>query len=224
FADALEQARRDPQLARWFDEQRMLDQTIFQALKWVEAPVSAQQLLVGQISTAKERNPWQRWLPLLALAALVVISAIVLVGPLGANRPGDTLKAFQKDALALVAPEPAINLSLLTPSLAATRAYIVQAHGPVAPGVPAALRAMPTAGCLVTEWHHHRLSLTCFVMPGNRLVHLLVVPKDALDGARLPEGLQTAEGWHIAYREGQGMVMLWATHAPMEEFRQILQS
>ncbi|MBV9492575.1 MAG: hypothetical protein JO069_23020, partial [Verrucomicrobia bacterium] len=126
FADALEQARRDPQLARWFEEQRVLDQTLFQALKRVEAPVSAQQLLVGQISTAKARNPWQRWAPLLALAALVVISAVVLVGPLGANRPGDTLKAFQKDALALVAPEPAINLSLLTPSLAATRAYIVQ--------------------------------------------------------------------------------------------------
>ena len=82
---------------------------------------------------------------------------------------------------------------------------------------------MPIAGCLVTEWRHHCLSLTCFVMPGNRLVHLVVVPKDALDGARLPEGLQPVEGWHLAYRERDGMVMLWATHAPVDEFKRILQ-
>lgn len=153
-----------------------------------------------------------------------MISGIVLVGPLGVNYAGSAVEAFQKDALAMAAAEPAIKLDLVTSSLPETQAYIAKEQGPLALGVPAALRAMKTVGCRVTEWHHYRMSLTCFLTPENHFVHLVVLPKEALAGARLPEALPTADGWRIAYRERDGMVMFWATHAPVEEFRQILQS
>lgn len=224
FADALKQARLDPQLGWWFAQQRAIDRRIAQELKQIEAPASAKELVVTPVPTAKPSNLRRHGILLLVSAALVVISGIVLVGPLGVNRAGSAVEAFQKDALAMVAAEPAIKLDLVTSSLPETRAYIAKQQGPLAPGVPVALQTMKTVGCRVTEWHHHRMSLTCFLTPGNHFVHLVVLPKEALANARLPEALPTADGWRIAYRERDGMVMFWATHAPVEQFLQILQS
>ena len=148
------------------------------------------------------------------------------MGPLSVTRSSNDriLAVFQKDAFSMLAGQPGPKLDLVTPSLPATQAYIAEKQGPLAPTLPAALKEMPTAGCLVTEWHDHRISVTCFLTPEGQLVHLVVLPEDALAGARLPDTFQTADGWRFAYRERGGVVMFWATHAPMNEFRNLLQS
>ena len=230
FTDALEQARLDPELGRWFEEQRAFDHRIFQAVQRIEPPVPLKEVLTAaaQGPKARTRPRARSWIPWLALAAVLVVSGLLLVGPLGVNRynndSNDTLAAFQKDALAMLSGQPGPKLDFMTPSLPATQAYIAREQAPLAPTLPAALRNMQTAGCLVTEWRHHRISVTCFLAPGGELVHLVVVPRAALAGARLPGTFQTADGWRIAYRERDGLVMFWATHAPMDEFRNLLQS
>jgi hypothetical protein len=229
FTDALQQARLDPELGKWFEEQRAFDHRIVQAVQRIEAPASLKGVLMAAVQGPKVRSrtrPRSR-IPWLALAAVLVINGLILVGPLGVNRSrnaSDALAEFQKDALAMLSGEPGPKLDLMTPSLPATQAYIAKEQGPLAPTLPAALRGMHTAGCLVTEWHRYRISVTCFLAPGGELVHLVVLPKEALAGARLPGTFQTANGWRIAYRERDGVVMFWATHAPMDEFRNLLQS
>ncbi|MBW0001767.1 MAG: hypothetical protein JO015_21935 [Verrucomicrobia bacterium] len=228
FTDALQQARLDPELGKWFEEQRAFDQRIFQAAQRIKTPASLKEVLIAVAQGAKARPrsrsriPWS-WL---ALAAVLVIAGLVLVGPLGVNRSNgeNTLAVFQQDALAMLSGQPGPKLDFLTPSLPATQDYIAKEQGPLAPTLPAALKGMHTAGCLVTEWHHYRISLTCFLMHDGQLVHLVVLPKDALAGARLPGDFQAADGWRIVYRERDGMVMFWATHAPMNEFENLLQS
>jgi hypothetical protein len=225
FADALEQARRDPQLGQWFEEQRTFDQSIFQELKRIEAPSSASDFLLRRIQAAQPRNGSRPWIPWLALAAVLVIIGVVLVGPLGMNRSdGNTVAAFQRDALAMLSVQPGPRLDLATSSLPETQVYIAKEKGPLAPTLPPALWGVNTAGCRVTEWHNHRISLTCFQVPGGQLIHLIVLSKNALDNDRLPSAFQTTDGWWVAYRERDGMVMFWATRAPIEEFRRILQS
>jgi hypothetical protein len=225
FTDALQQARLDPELDKWFEEQRAFDQRIFQAMQRIEAPASLKEVLTAAAQGPKARPRPRSRIPWLALAAVLVVSGLLLVGPLGVKRSNtDTLAVFQKDALAMLSGQPGPKLDLVTPSLPATQAYIAKEQGPLAPTLPAALKEMHTAGCLVAEWHHYRISVTCFLAPDGQLVHLVVLPKDALAGARLPGSFQATDGWRIAYRERDGMVMFWATHAPMNEFRNLLQS
>jgi hypothetical protein len=161
----------------------------------------------------------------LAMAAVLVISGVLLVGPLGrGHRDNDAVSAFQQDALAMLSVQPAPKLDLVTSSLPETQAYIARQQGPLAPALPAALRDSNTAGCRVMEWRHHRISLTCFLLPDGRVVHLIVLPKSAIVGTRLPAAYQTVDNWHIAFRERDNRVMFWATRAPMDEFHKILQS
>jgi hypothetical protein len=226
FTDALQQARLDPELSNWFEEQRAFDHRIFQAVRRIEAPASLKEVLTAAAQSSKVRPRPRSRIPWLALAAVLVISGLLLVGPLGVNRSNstNTLAVFQKDALAMLSGQPGPKLDLVTPSLPATQAYIAKEQGPLAPTLPAALKDMHTAGCMVTEWHHYRISVTCFLMPDGQLVHLVVLPKDALARAQLPDNFQAADGWRMAYRERDGMVMFWATRAPMNEFQNLLQS
>ena len=224
FAGALEQARLDPQLARWFEEQRAFDQDVFRELQSIKAPASVRDFLLARMRVAEPPSRSRLWIPWLAFAAVLLINAVLLVRPLRVNRRGDALGVFEKDALAMLSVQPGPKLDLLTPSLPETQAYIAREQGPVAPSLPPVLRGLSTAGCRVTEWHHHRMSLTCFQTPGGSLVHLIVLLKSALVRARLPSGFETINGWHVAYREQNGMVMFLATRAPMDEFQKVLQS
>lgn len=226
FTDALQQARLDPELGTWFEEQRALDQRISQAAQRIRPPASLQEVLIAAAQGAKTRPGLRSRAAWLALAAALVIGGLLLVGPMGVNRPNNdnALAVFQNDALAMLSGQPGPKLDFVTPSLPATQAYIAKEQGPLAPMLPAALKDMRTAGCMVTEWHHYRISVTCFLMQNGQLVHLVVLPKEALAGAQLPGSFQATDGWKTAYRERAGMVMFWATHAPMNEFRNLLQS
>jgi hypothetical protein len=226
FTDALQQARLDPELGKWFEEQRAFDHRIFQAMQRIEVPASLKEVLTAAAQGSKVRPRQRSRIPWLGLAAVLVISGLLLVGPLGVNRSSNnnTLAVFQKDALVMLSGQPGPKLDFMTPSLPATQAYIAKEQGPLAPTLPAALKEMHTAGCMVTEWHHYRISVTCFLAPDGQLVHLVVLPKDALAGAQLPGSFQATDGWRMAYRERDGMVMFWATHAPMSEFQNLLQS
>jgi hypothetical protein len=226
FTDALQQARLDPELGKWFEEQRAFDQRIFQAIQRIEAPASLKEVLAAAGQGSKARPRPRSRIQWLALAAVLFVSGILLVGPLGVNRSSNnnTLAVFQKDALVMLSGQPGPKLDFMTPSLPATQAYIAKEQGPLAPTLPAALKEMHTAGCMVTEWHHYRISVTCFLAPDGELVHLVVLPKDALAGAELPRAFQAADGWRMAYRERDGVVMFWATRAPMNELQNLLQS
>ena len=74
FTDALQQARLDPELGKWFEEQRAFDHRIFQAVQRIEAPASLKEVLTAAVQGPKVRSrtrPRSR-IPWLALAAVLV--------------------------------------------------------------------------------------------------------------------------------------------------------
>jgi hypothetical protein len=224
FAEALAQAKMDPALGEWLETQRDLDAAMLERLRTIKPPADLPNLVLAGAKTVPLRR--DRWFgPLSALAAVLTVTAVILIGPLRpAAHPTGLVAAFQQDALAMVSLPAGPKLDLVTSSLVETQAYISQRQGPHAPTIPASLQRMATAGCRVMDWRGHRMSLTCFRLPDGRLVHLLVIPKDALGSSSLPGQLESEGSWQMVYQEVGGMVMLWTSQTPAASLRRILQS
>src|SRR6476661_7308238 len=78
FRDALEQAARDPELAAWFKEQRSFDSLIAEKLAEVQPPAALYSTILAGIANRSPVRRFSFW-PLLALAALLVLSGMILV-------------------------------------------------------------------------------------------------------------------------------------------------
>ncbi len=223
FAEALAQARQDPALGRWLEEQRRFDEGLISALRTIEPPAALRASLLAGAPAARPRSvvvPFRRWVLPLAAAAVLVFATLATLGPWGASRQAD----FQNAALTMVDRKPAPYLDLETRRFAETQAFISQRNGPTAPDLPDPLRTVPTAGCRVTGWRGHNVSLTCFKLSNGDYLHLVVISRAALGSGALPTGVHEVNGWRTAYTERDGMVMLWMSRTPMDDFKRMTQT
>ena len=222
FDAALEQAKRDPSLGAWFEEQRAFDQMVTERLQEIEPGDDLRSTIITGLRAAPSRR---RFLPIawLAAAAAVVVGGLVLTGrmiPRGPN--GDIFAQFESDAIAMVSVTPAPKLDLLTPDVLETRRYIDERHAPRMATLPVALQEMPTAGCRVFEWHEFPASLTCFQLPGGHLLHLVVIDAKVFGSEPIPEGFQSVGQWQIKLQKSSGHVIIWASQVPMNEFKNLV--
>jgi hypothetical protein len=47
-------------------------------------------------------------------------------------------------------------------------------------------------------------------------------PRDAVGGLAIPFGQYSENGWHMVFEEKDGMIVMWAGDAPMNELEQLL--
>jgi len=222
FAEALEQAKRDPNLAAWFAEQRAFDQILTERLQQIQPSEDLRSTILSGLraTPSRRRFPPVLWL---AAAAGVAVGGFVLLGrmlPGGSNT--NVLGQFKSDAIAMLSVSPAPKLDLLSTDLQETRRYIDERQAPRVATLPAALQQVPTAGCRVFKWRGFPASLTCFEMPGGKLVHLVVIDEKVFGSQPIPAGFQTVGQWQIMLQRSNGRVVMWASQVPMKEFRNLL--
>jgi hypothetical protein len=116
------------------------------------------------------------------------------------------------------------KLDLETPSLGTAEAFIEQHDAPRLSEFPQKLQAMATAGCRVFVWRQHPGSLTCFRLPSGYLLHVVVISEDALGNSKLPSGPYSDNGWNMMLQKNNGLIVMWASQAPMEEFKQLVET
>jgi hypothetical protein len=80
----------------------------------------------------------------------------------------------------------------------------------------------PTAGCRVFIWRKHPASLTCFRRPSGNLLHLVVIGEDALPDSKMPSGPYSENGWNLVFQRKNGLIVMWASQAPMDDLKQLL--
>ena len=219
FKEALEQAQRDPQLASWFRQQRDFDEIISAKLRAIEPPAGLEAaILAGLRTTSIPRYPFSRWL---AVAAALVLGLMAL-SQVRLNRPGkhDRFMAFYSYALADFKPDP--RLDLVTTNFHQTQEFIKAKGAPTPPTVPAAVAGLPTAGCKTFAWEGQPASLTCIDLPGGQLLHLFVIDKTAFKGQPIPTGFQKIGNWNVKFSESDGIVIMWVSHAAVEEIKQFV--
>jgi hypothetical protein len=223
FREALELVKQDSELAIWFARQREFDTIIAEKFSSIQPPQGLEKRILESLGRPTPLVQPAR-LVWLALAAAVMAAALVLTYQSGLFRPSsDRFREFRSDALAMVSLQPAPQLDLQTASLETVDAFLDKRDASRLGAIPQRLRGMPTAGCKVFVWRNHRASLTCFNLPSGKLLHLVVIPEDALEGSAMPSGLYSENGWQLMFQKRDGLVVMWASQAPMEEVKQLIE-
>ena len=219
---ALKLAKEDPELGSWIARQQEFDRILIEKFSSVRPPEGLRESILESIEKTARPIRFRRtaWL---ALAATVILAALLLSHQADLFRgPSDRFRSFYADALAIVGVKPVPKLDLETASLETTQAFIEQHDAPRLTAFPQKLRGMATAGCRVFVWRQHLASLTCFCLPSGTLLHLVVIREDALGDTKLPTGTYSQNGWDLMFQKKNGLILMWASQAPMAEFKQLL--
>ena len=189
FSEALEQARIDPELAKWFAEQRAFDGAIRAALQTRIPPVGLRDsiLLAKKISTLPRYQPsrpvWRRpGVMALAASIVVLLAAALLIRP-GAEHYVShpiTVAAFTRQVLDL---KDGISLGKMSNNPAELRAWLAERGAPSDFELPRGLRDANGLGCQSYTIGGAKVSLICFMLGENQFAHLFVVDRDALTDA-----------------------------------------
>jgi hypothetical protein len=218
FLEALEVQERDPELKQWFEEQNEIDRMLREKLAQIGPPEQLRWQILARIRRERTRVLPPAWL---ALAAVLAIGGLGLIYSLGSFSP-DRFREFRKDALAMVSVQPAPKLDMETPYLSETQRYLREHQAPIAHNLPAALKSMSTAGCRAFLWQEHPASLTCFKLPNGQLLHLVVIGQAAIGNANVPTSFQSEQGWHVMFQQKDGLLLMWASQAPMDKLERML--
>lgn len=202
FAEALDQARRDPELSRWLAEQTAFDTAIGGKLKAIPVPADLKaSILAGRKIVPIKPEPWWRRSihPVAAAAALAITFGTI--GFLALHEPPEPKADFARftqditDYLGKgygVLPRHAhlattdatyfgamsYRMNFRSPSLDDIRQWLVQngGHGDFAS--PGGLKNPLNLGCGIMDWRGKRITLIAFQtgrsLPHDK-VHLVII-------------------------------------------------
>ena len=217
FRDALEQAARDPELAAWFKEQRSFDSLIAGKLAEVQPPAALYSTILAGIAN---RSPVRRFSfrPFLALAALLVLSGMILIPMYRESvSPSNSIEQYQRANLTMLSSAPAPKLDLVTADFLRTQNYLADMKAPRIPSLPRSLQDLPTAGCKTLRWKGLEFSLTCFCLPSGELLHVFVIDEKAFRFINVGDEFKDMNGWHFKCQRRNGMLLMFVSKAPMAE-------
>lgn len=175
YAEALEQVRRDPELARWFEVEQRLDAAIGRKLRELPVPPALKHnILAAELMTRSE--PWwrRRGIGLAAAAA----AAVLLAGAaMWLQSQGAPQFAAYRDEMIQRALKDPDHLTFASRDLASIRQWLQAREVDAAFDLPARLRGLTPHGCRIVDWNGERIVLICLVPEGKSHVDLFVIDR-----------------------------------------------
>lgn len=225
FADALEQAQRDPILRQWFAESAAFDAEI--AARLQETPVPGglrESILAGakvpRRSVFSSRSLWRIAAVFAALAIIVSIAVYQLRKP--------RLAGWQNKGLAMAQSltEKRAVFDMRSGN-AGNIIHWLRTNGAPASEpqhMPPSLRALSALGCKTFMSDGTAVSLICFRRSDGRLLHVVITCPPAPSGtarSAAPLYVQNGRWATAAWRDGDMQCML-ALQGSVEELRRYL--
>lgn len=177
-AEALEQARRDPDLGRWFADHCAFQKVVRAKLRETPVPDGLKERIL-----AGERPRvivwWKRPEVLAAAAAVVVL--ITLSGWWFGGRPETGFPAY-RDRMVRHALR-VYRMDLVTNDLNRIREFLVRQNGHGDYVLAKGLEKLPGEGCALLSWQGQRVSMICFDRGNNDELYLFVINRSALPNA-----------------------------------------
>jgi hypothetical protein len=211
FAEALEQARRDPTLEKWFRNSVAFDVAVTEKLRAVEVPADLREnILVGVKVSRPLRwtSPIVKW----AIAAALLVAAIV--GSLTLRETTKPhLSGWQTQSLRTITSlvDGRSNFDAQSHSASQLVNWLQTNQAPVASSLPKNLETMESLGCKAFLWNQELVSVICFTRPDGGLIHLVITKASAASDRALkgePQLIQHGEWATATWREGDKVYML----------------
>jgi uncharacterized membrane protein YbaN (DUF454 family) len=200
-AEALALARRDPELARWLEQQTAFDAVIRARLRELPAPVGLQTRILADAPAKTAPLAWWQRRPVWLATALVVLALVYLPY----LRPSNTFAAYRASMAQYVASGYAIELR--ADNFDALRQQFTKDGWPSDYVLPPGLKRLKVEGGCRGQWHGQKVSLCC-LRANDHGVWLLVIDRSAvwLEPGRSPvfarEGRLATASWtdgHLTY-------------------------
>ncbi|HXT39890.1 MAG TPA: hypothetical protein VN887_07700 [Candidatus Angelobacter sp.] len=183
---ALEQARRDPHLGRWFDQHCAFQTAVRNRLKQLPVPVDLKETILAGYGRVLVIVWWQRpvYRALAAAAAVVLVAALIYFRP--EPREDKSFAAFRDRVVR--SAQRGYAMDLTTTNLGEIRTYLAEHHGHADYTLPPALKKLPGDGCAVLRWQNKTVSMVCFDLGNHNDLYLFVAKR-----SDLPDAPSTAE-------------------------------
>jgi hypothetical protein len=166
FTDALEQARQDPELQKWFAEENVLNARLQARLETaLPVPRGLKAELLALRKTIRP-TPWWFQPMKLAAAAVIVLSlgAMFLLLP---HKPTQ-LNSF-REAMASQSAQVQDHVVYESHDLANIQQWLQSRNLDSHFNLPAALQSGTPQGCKVINWNGHQATMICFFVNGKHM-------------------------------------------------------
>jgi hypothetical protein len=181
FAEARQLAQSDPALKQWFKEHCATHLALRGIFQEIAIPPGLKEQIISE--RAIQRPFLQRyWGALLATAVVVAVLVSVQVNPWFAGAPPNNHEDYVRSMADLAQADYTMNLETNDP--VQIRAYLAKNNAPADYALPTALQNAGTAGCAISVWQGHQVSMICFktgrpLRPGSKSDLWLFVAKRA---------------------------------------------
>jgi hypothetical protein len=200
FAEARAELARNPELARWFEEEQAFDRAISEKLADLVAPFGLKTRILANATPVATRQ-WS-WTARFALAAAALFLLAQIIGLWHTQfQKTRTLAHYQQEMVSFVKLNPPLEVE--SHDLAKMQAWLGQENAPSKVDLPLRLAALQPVGCRVLWFRDHKVALLCFQRGGDNLAHLFVIDRAALP--KLKPGAKP-----VFAGEGEWMTASWA--------------
>jgi hypothetical protein len=179
MARALELARREPELQRWFERHCAFQAALRVKFRQIAAPERLREKLLAERKIVP--LPWwhRRTAWLAAAAAVVLLASLaVLVLP---DRVPDRLADFRVRMVRTALRQ--YQMDIATNDLQQVRRFMAAQGAPSDYDVPPGLSRLTLTGGVVLKWRNHPVSMVCFDRGGSQMLYLFVTESSALKDA-----------------------------------------
>jgi hypothetical protein len=223
FAEALEQARRDPALSHWLEEERRIDAILTAKLTGIEPPADLKAALltapkVVLFSTPRQVFSWR----LAAIAAVLFVMAVVAGMFMG--RP--SFAGYEADLYyGQIMSGQVGQLRVVDSRLEVLQDWLAAQGAPIPANLPMAVLEAPSVGCRTFLWHGNPVAQICFQMKDGQIAHLFVIGREGWRAAAPPEGrfrFHHRNDWSMAMWRDEGKTYVLAKAGPEAEIRRLL--
>jgi hypothetical protein len=217
FAEALEQARRDPALERWFVESIAFDEAMTEKLRDVEVPPDLRENILAGVKVSRPlrwSRPFIKWAIAAALISMAILGSLIWHETRPAHLIGWQNKALDVVS-SLVRNESRFDAQSHDPSDLV--AWLRMNDAPAAQTLPQELAKLKSLGCKTFSWNGIPVSVICFMRPDGGLIHL-VTTSIAVESDRAlrrqPRVVQQDHWATATWREGKMTYMLALEGSP----------
>lgn len=183
FAEALEQARRDPELQKWFAEENALDARIQASLQTaVPIPCELKSNLLA-LRKITRPMPW-RWFQPMRLTAAAAVLLLGVAAFLFLRQKPTQLNSF-RETMARCALQQHGHVAFESHDMTKIQQWLQDRGMDAKIELPATLPGKSAQGCRVVDWNGQKATMLCFVLDGEHL-DLFVMDRAGLPD--LPKG------------------------------------